>query len=94
MLFAIICIDKLGHEAVRLESRPDHVAFLKEEGEQVVLAGPFLSDDGATMIGSLLIYDAETLEEAKEFAAGDPYAKAGLFESVTIRPWRKVFDNR
>ena len=94
MLFAIICIDKPGHEAVRLETRPDHVAYLRQEGEQVVLAGPFLSNDGSAMLGSLIVYDAETLDEARDFAAGDPYAGAGLFDSVTIRPWRKTIDNR
>jgi uncharacterized protein YciI len=27
---------------------------------------------------------------AEAFAAGDPYRKAGLFESVIIRRWKKV----
>jgi uncharacterized protein YciI len=27
---------------------------------------------------------------AEAWAAADPYAKAGLFESVTIRAWKKV----
>ena len=42
------------------------------------------------MIGSLLILDLADRKAAEEFAADDPYGKAGLFESVTIHPWRKV----
>jgi uncharacterized protein YciI len=42
------------------------------------------------MNGSVLILDFEDRAQADAFAAGDPYANAGLFESVVIRPWRKV----
>ena len=31
------------------------------------------------------------LPTAEAFAAGDPYAKAGLFGQVTIKRWRPVF---
>ena len=27
---------------------------------------------------------------AEAFSAGDPYRKAGLFQTVTITPWRKT----
>lgn len=43
------------------------------------------------MVGSLLILDFADKAEAENFAANDPYAKAGLFERVDIRPWRKVY---
>ena len=49
------------------------------------------SEDGEAMIGSVLIIEAADRAEAEAFAAGDPYAKAGLFESVTIKPFKKVF---
>jgi uncharacterized protein YciI len=42
------------------------------------------------MIGSLLILDLADRQTAEDFAANDPYSKAGLFESVAIHPWRKV----
>ena len=41
--------------------------------------------------GSLLIVDVEDRAAAEGFAAGDPYAKAGLFESTVIRAYRVVF---
>ena len=43
------------------------------------------------MNGSVFIIEFDAIEDAREFAANDPYAKAGLFESVVIRPFKKVF---
>ncbi len=41
------------------------------------------------MCGSLLIFEGD-LAGAEAWAAADPYAAAGLFQSVDIRPWKKV----
>ncbi len=38
----------------------------------------------------MVIYDGRDKAEAEAWAAADPYAKAGLFERVEIRPWKKV----
>ena len=91
MLFAIVCQDKLDSLALRMEKRPEHVEYLKGFNDRIAIAGPMLSDDGESPIGSLLIVELEDLEAARAFAAGDPFAKAGLFESVSIRPYRKTF---
>ncbi|MEO4043695.1 YciI-like protein [Hoeflea sp. CAU 1731] len=94
MLFALICNDKAGHLDVRMETRPDHVAYLNELNEKGVLkiAGPFLDPDGKPC-GSLVIVEAADAETARTIADGDPYAKAGLFETVDIRPYNWVFNN-
>lgn len=90
MLYIIDCVDKPGHGAVRAANRAAHLAYLEAQGARVVAAGPTLSDDGSAMTGSVIILDCADRAEAEAFCAGDPYAKAGLFESVTIRPWRRV----
>ncbi|TIN51131.1 MAG: hypothetical protein E5X95_05360, partial [Mesorhizobium sp.] len=41
--------------------------------------------------GSLVMIEAPDMAGAQALAAADPYAKAGLFESVEIRPWNWVF---
>ena len=51
---------------------------------------PLLDADGDPC-GSLLIIDVADRADAEGFAAGDPYANAGLFESVILRPYRPVF---
>lgn len=90
MHVAIHCVDKADHLSVRLENREDHLAYLSGFIDKVVCAGPTLSSDGEAMTGSLLIMEVSDLAEAEAFTKNDPYAKAGLFESVTILPWKKV----
>ncbi|MGF7006229.1 YciI-like protein [Aminobacter sp. BE322] len=94
MLFALICKDKPGHLQVRLDTRPDHVAFLNDLNAKGALkfAGPFLDADGKPD-GSLVVIEAADATAAQAMADADPYAKAGLFESVQVRPWNWVFNN-
>ncbi len=89
MLFAVTCIDKPGQLETRLANREAHLAYVAETGK-VKIAGPFLSEDGETMCGSLIIIEVEDLEAAKAWCASDPYGQAGLFDHVEIRPWKWV----
>ncbi|MEM8790464.1 MAG: YciI family protein [Pseudomonadota bacterium] len=89
MLYAIICIDKPGALQTRLDNREAHLAHIDASNGAIVQAGPFL-DHQDKMCGSLLIMEADDASVAEAWAANDPYAKAGLFESVEIRPWRRV----
>jgi uncharacterized protein YciI len=92
MLYALICTDKPGHLETRLNNRPAHVEWLESLGSGLKAAGPFLGPDEKPM-GSLVILEAESLKAAEALAAADPYAKAGLFANVEIRPWKWVFKN-
>lgn len=92
MLYALICSDKPGALQTRLDNRADHLAFLKAMGDKLKAAGPFLDDDGG-MTGSLVVIEANSRDEALAVASEDPYARAGLFESVEIRPWNWVIKN-
>jgi uncharacterized protein YciI len=93
MNYAIYCTDKPGHLQVRMDNRPAHVEYLNGVNAQgqLVLAGPTLGEDNKPT-GSIVIVEAESLEAAQALAAGDPYARAGLFESVEIRGWNWVFN--
>jgi uncharacterized protein len=92
MLYALICTDKPNSLAIRKANRPEHVAYLKSLGDTVVLAGPFTEPDDETMNGSLVLIEAASLDAARQIAAGDPFAKVGLFTSVEIRPWLWTFN--
>jgi uncharacterized protein YciI len=87
MLYAVICSDKPDSLGIRKANRPEHVEYLQSLDDRLVLAGPFTESDGETMNGSLIVIEAASLQAAKEIAAGDPFAKAGLFASVEVRPW-------
>jgi uncharacterized protein YciI len=87
MRVALICIDKAGALQVRLDNRAAHLEYIAATGV-VEMAGPFL--DAGAMVGSLVVLNVDDLTAAQNWAAGDPYAKAGLFASVDIREWKKV----
>lgn len=85
MYFVIYAKDKPNHTEVRATNRPDHVAWLKANTFHV--AGPLLAEDGETMIGSMLILEADSKVAAAELIKNDPYAKAGLFVSVELHAY-------
>lgn len=87
MLYAVICKDKPGALQTRLDTRAAHLAYIEATGI-VKMAGPFLEE--GQMCGSLVILDCDSLDAAQAWAAGDPYAAAGLFESVSVTEWKKV----
>lgn len=90
MLFTIICTDKPGASGLRSATRADHLAYLKTHVKHVQFAGPMMGANDKPA-GSLLIVDVPDRATAEGFAEADPYAKAGLFESVVIRPLFTVF---
>ena len=94
MLFAFICNDKPDHLTVRTKTRPDHLAYLTDLNSKGALkfAGPFVDAHGKSN-GTLAVIEAEDRAAAEAIAASDPYAKAGLFAQVEIRPWNWVVNN-
>ncbi|MFS8045334.1 YciI-like protein [Rhizobium sp. BR 314] len=94
MLFAFVCKDKPGYLNVRMETRPAHLEYLNKLNAEGTLkmAGPFLDTEGKPN-GSLVVVKAENVEAAVAIADADPYTKAGLFESVEIKPFNWVFNN-
>lgn len=74
---------------LRASTRSAHLAYLERAIAQVVVAGPLL-DEAGEPIGSMLLMTFPDYRAAVAFAADDPYARAGLFASVAITPWRQV----
>ena len=90
MLFIATCIDKPGGRAKRMETRTAHLAYLATLGARLRAAGALLDPTAQTPIGSLLIFAAADETEVRTMLAGDPYAEAGLFASVDVKPWRQA----
>jgi len=89
--FVIRATDKTGALQIRLDNRDDHVAYLKSHSDQIIAAGPMLSETNESMTGSVLIMAFNDLAAAQKFCTNDPYQKAGLFDNVDITLWKKVF---
>ena len=98
MLYAIISTDVADSLEKRLSARPDHVKRLQDLQEQgrLILAGPhpaIESDDpgAAGFTGSLVVAEFESLDAAQRWADADPYIHAGVYASVIVKPFKKVF---
>lgn len=97
MLYAIVGEDHPGTLAARLAARPAHVERLKallDEG-RLILAGPFPAIDSpdpgaAGFTGSLIVAEFASLDAAKAWADADPYISAGVYASVSVRPFKKA----
>ena len=88
MRIALVTHDKPNHLHIRKENREAHLAYIKNSGV-VEMAGPFLDTD-EKMCGSLIILDVNDMAAAEAWAENDPYNKAGLFETSTLKIWKKV----
>ena len=87
MQFVIICHDKPASGALRTATRPAHRAYIETVQSRLMHAGAMSNAAGETC-GSLLVVEAADRTEAERIIANDPYSKAGLFESTTIRSYR------
>ncbi len=88
MKFVIIGYDGPDGEAKRRVHRAAHLANLEplDKAGRVILAGP-LTDK----VGSLLVLDFESQDEAEAFVRQDPYTVHGVFARVEIHPFLQVF---
>jgi len=97
MFYAIIAEDKPGTLEARMAARPAHLerlVSLKEQGKLLV-AGPHPAIDSedpgsAGFTGSLVIAEFASLNEAQAWADKDPYIDAGVYNKVTVKPYKKV----
>lgn len=90
MLFVATCTDKPNSMELRLSTRPAHLAYLTGLGAKVKAGGALLSADRQGVLGSMLILEGETEADIAKMLADDPYAQAGLFASVDVKPWRQA----
>lgn len=97
MLYAILSQDVENSLEKRLSVRPAHIerlTILKNQG-RLVLAGPHPAIDNddpgeAGFTGSLVVAEFDCLEDAQTWADADPYLASGAYESVSVKPFKKV----
>ena len=65
MLFAVHCLDHADALPRRLANYDAHKAYLAAGKVATVISGPLVAADGATMIGSLFVFSADSIEEVK-----------------------------
>ena len=97
MLFSLVSQDSENSTERRMTARPAHLERLQalsDEG-RLVVAGPSpINPNGDTdqgFSGSVVIADFASLEDAKTWADADPYVSAGVYSSLSIKPFKRVF---
>ena len=98
MFYAIVGQDVPDSLDRRLATRPAHVERLHalQQAGRLLLAGPFpavdSNDPGAAgFTGSLIVAEFDTLADAQAWAEADPYVAAGVYDGVSVKPFRKTF---
>lgn len=97
MWFVIHARDVPGSLAARIASRPAHrdrLVALRDAG-RLLLAGPMPAieseDPGpAGFVGSLVVAEFASLEDAKAWAQADPYVADGVYAHVDVYPFIRV----
>lgn len=97
MYYAILCEDVENSLPLRQGARADHLARIQElvDAGRLLAAGPHPALDTeepgeAGFTGSLIIAEFDSLEAATAWADSDPYANAGVFSRVTVKPYKVV----
>lgn len=97
MYYSIVSQDVENSLPLRKQARPAHIErlqALKEEG-RLLVAGPSPAIDSedpgeAGFTGSVVIAEFDSLEAAQNWADADPYIEAGVYQSVSVKPFKKV----
>ncbi|MEM7568949.1 MAG: YciI family protein [Pseudomonadota bacterium] len=92
MLFAIFTQDAPGSEDARKTHHDAHIAHFKAHKEQIALAGPLSEESGASA-GSLVVFSADTLADAKAFIEADPFHPAGVWSDIRITALKASIHN-
>jgi len=97
MFYAIISEDIENSLERRMNVRPAHLERLKSLADEgrLLIAGPHPAIDSedpadAGFSGSLVVAEFASLEEAQRWAEADPYVGAGVYQSVKVKPFKKV----
>ena len=94
MHFTVYCLDHPDMVERRLENYDAHKAYLQTAPVKTLISGPLTKPDGQTMIGSFFLYEADDIGAIEKFVEADPFNKAGIWNTVDIRPFIKRVDNR
>jgi len=97
MFYAIFGEDAANSLERRMAARSDHLqrlTRLRDEG-RLLLAGPHPAIDSedpgpAGFSGSLVVAEFPSLRDAEDWANADPYLSSGVYQRVTVKPFKKV----
>jgi uncharacterized protein YciI len=94
MIFAILLMDRPGTAELRMQIRPEHRAYLAQQAERMSFAGPLTSEDGKTVVGSLLGMDFPSRTDVDTWLNDEPFTKAGVYEKPIIHVFNNMWEQK
>jgi hypothetical protein len=79
---------KPNTEVLRVETKSRHDAYWEEHLGCIRFGGPYLSDDGKTRLGQVLVIDVDDRATAERIVTSDAFVEVGCFESWSIHRYR------
>ncbi len=78
----------------RASVQEEQYAYLDEHAQSIMVRGPLLTDDGASQIGSVMLFDSPDMAANRALLDNMPFTKAGVYKDITFHRWRfgRVFD--
>ena len=93
MPYLIISRDNPQKRHIREEFMDEHIAYLNSNLDKILAAGAIQTDDGANIVGGMIVLETESKADAEAFYVRDPFTREGLRGEISIQRWRKGFFN-
>jgi len=93
MLYIVIAHDGTDPEAParRQRVRATHLEGIRPAVDSGMLQlGGAILDDAGTMIGSVLLVEAESADAARDFIDNDIYRREGVWQRIEIHPFQRA----
>ena len=86
-LYAIITRDAPGSDGARAAHKDGHIAHFRAHKDKIALSGPLTTEAGQSG-GSLVVFAADSVGEARAFIEADPYYPAGVWREVIVEAFK------
>ena len=90
-MYALLCFDRPDSSTLRDQHRAAHQEFLQKNATRIVFGGPLKNTPEGASTGALIVVSCATREEAEKLIGADPFYRGGVYESVAVRAFKKVF---
>jgi hypothetical protein len=89
----MIGLDRPDSAALRDQHRAAHVAHIEalHSAGRIVLAGTPRNDGNDASVGAVILFEASDLDEARAIASRDPFVTHGVFATVNVAPFKRVY---
>ncbi len=94
MLFVVHFTDKTNTFEIREKYLKDHISWLAERRDSVLVAGSLRDEPSSNPVGAFWVVEAESKQTVQEIYKSDPFWTSGMREKVEVYHWSKAFDEK